>query len=379
MAANLNRTISRRGVLGGVAATAFLLACGDSDDDADAPPSSSSPAASVTPGGSASPVRLIPLSSTELGAPAVPTPTVSTQAGAVPLGPAIAAYAKYGTDAAPGVFPRTIRHALGETTIAKAPLKVVALDTGEMDTLVDLGLKPAGVIDWTGGGVPAYLSSALQGVPIVGSIQEPNLEAVAGMAPDLILTNRTRHEAIYSRLAAIAPTVLGERPGLTWRENYALYAKALGREQQGSQTIVKYEDKIKALNAKLPKPRPSISVVRVTATNIRYYQRANFLGTILTDLGFPRPEGQNVDDFALNNQSLETIGQYGGGDVIVLSVIGGATNEFSKQVQESPLWKGLPAVTAGKVMVVDDNTWIAGLGYTAAGTIVDDIAKFFKV
>lgn len=377
MVEHLYHRISRRSVLGGVAATAFLLACGDSDEDEASAPSptaaaSGSPAATV-------PVRLIPLAPSELGAPAVPAPTVSTQAGAVPLGPAIAAYAKYGTDAAAGVFPRTIRHALGETTISKQPVKVVALDTGEMDTLVDLGLKPAGVIDWTGAGVPAYLSTALQGVPIVGSIQEPNLEALAGIGPDLILTNRTRHEAIYGRLSAVAPAVLGERPGLTWRENYSLYAKALGREQQGTQTILKYEEKVKALNAKLPKPRPSVSVVRVTATIIRYYQRANFLATILTDLGFPRPEGQNVDDFALNNQSLETIGQYGGGDVIVLSIIGGATNEFAKQLQESPLWKGLPAVVAGKVMVVDDNTWIAGLGYTAAATIIDDIAKFFKV
>ncbi len=377
MAGTFDKKLSRRGVLGGAIGAVFLLACGDSEDEAPTP-ASSTPGTSTAPASNA-PVRLIPLSPTELGAPAVPAATVSTASTAVPLGPAIAAYARYGTDAAVGVFPRTIRHALGETSISRQPVKVVALDTGEMDTLVDLGLKPAGVIDWTGAGVPAYLSTALQGVPIVGSIQEPNLEAVAGIAPDLILTNRTRHEAIYSRLSAVAPSVLGERPGLTWRENYALYAKALGREQQGSQTIAKYEAAVKALNAKLPSPRPSISVVRVTATNIRYYQRSNFLATILTDLGFPRPEGQNVDDFALNNQSLETIGQYGGGDVIVLSIIGGATNEFAKQMQESALWKSLPAVAAGKVMVVDDNTWIAGLGYTAAATIISDIATYFKV
>jgi iron complex transport system substrate-binding protein len=315
----------------------------------------------------------------ELGAPPVPAATVSTAPEAVPLGPAVAAYARYGTDAAPGAFPRTVRHALGSATIPAAPQRVVTLDTGEMDTAIDLGLKPVGVIDWTGAGVPAYLATALQGVKVVGSIMEPDLEAIVALAPDLILTNRTRHEALYPRLAALAPTVLGERPGLVWRQNYELYARSLGRERQGAQSVAGYESKVKALNAKLPAPRPTVSVVRVTATNLRYYQRANFLGSILTDLGFPRPESQNVDDFALNNQSLETIGRSGGGDVIVLSIIGGAGNEFARQLQESPLWKGLPAVQASKVLVVDDNTWIAGLGYTAAGQILTDIATFFKV
>jgi iron complex transport system substrate-binding protein len=334
----IHPNLTRRGFLVGAAGSALLLACGgDDNDSASQEATSQATAAQSTASGPTAAIHLVPAAPAELGAPAVPAATVSTAATAVPLGPAIAAYAKYGTDAAPGVFPRTIRHALGEARITAPPSRLVVLDTGEMDTAVDLGLKPMATIDWTGAGLPDYLAGSLQGVQIVGSIMEPNLEAIAALAPDLILTNRTRHESIYDKLSAIAPAVLGERPGLVWRQNYELYAKALGREQQGTQTVLLYEEHAKRLNAKLPNPRPSISVVRVTANNLRYYQRANFLGTILTDLGFPRPEGQNVDDFALNNQSLETIGRFGGGDVIVLSVIGGSGNQFATELQDSPL------------------------------------------
>jgi len=374
------RRIPRRRLLGAFPGALLLIACGSNGDDDTASQMATASAMVTQPPASAPPaIRLIPLPPVELGAPPVPAATASTATSAVPLGPAIAAYARYGTDAAPGVFPRTIRHALGETTLKAAPARLVVLDTGEMDTAVDLSLKPLGTIDWTGAGLPAYLATSLHGVQIVGSIMEPDLEAIASLRPDLILTNRTRHEKIYDRLSAIAPTVLGERPGLVWRQNYELYAKTLGREQQGSQTVLQYEEQAKTLNAKLPSPRPTISVVRVTDTNLRYYQRANFLGTVLTDLGFPRPEGQNVDDFALNNQSLETIGRFGGGDVIVLSIIGGTNNQFAKQLQDSPLWRGLPAVRDNKVLVVDDNVWIAGLGYKAAGLIMDDIASYFNV
>ena len=375
-AAGAAAPVRRRRLLGAALAAAGLTACGQSGG-APAAVAPATPNASPA-AGAAGADRLMTLSPAELGAPAVPAAAVSTAPEAVPLGPAVAAYARYGTDAAPGVFPRTVRHALGSTVIPAAPRRVVALDTGEMDTAIDLGLKPLGVIDWTGAGVPPYLATALQGVKVVGSIMEPDLESIAALSPDLILTNRTRHEALYPRLAALAPTVLGERPGLVWRQNYELYARTLGRERQGAQSVAGYEARVRALNATLPAPRPTVSVVRVTATNIRYYQRANFLATILTDLGFPRPESQNVDDFALNNQSLETIGRAGGGDVVVLSIIGGACNEFGRQLQDSPLWKGLPAVRSNRVLVVDDNTWIAGLGYTAAGQILTDIAAFFK-
>lgn len=373
-----NRTLSRRAVIGGALGSAVLLACGDSSDNGGAQTASSpTPASTASPSTAA--VRLRPLSPAELGAPAVPPAVASTSSSAVPFAPAVAPYANFGTTAAAGVFPRSVRHAMGTAELSRAPSRVVALDTGEMDAVVDLGLKPAGVIDWTGSGVPAYLQSSLQDVEIVGSIQEPDAEKVVGLNPDLILTNKQRHEAIFGTLNAIAPAVYGERAGLVWRYNFELYARALGREEQGAAVIKRYEDKIKALNAKLPSPRPTISIIRVTATNLRYYMRASFTSSVLEDLGFPRPELQNVDDFALNNQGLETVGQYGAGDVIVLSIIGGDGNEFAKTLQESPLWQSLQAVKDGKVLTVDDSTWIAGLGYRAADVIADDLARFFKV
>jgi hypothetical protein len=48
---------------------------------------------------------------------------------------------------------------------------------------------------------------------IVGSIAEPDLEWIVGLQPDLILSNKLRHEKTYDRFAAIAPTVFGERAG----------------------------------------------------------------------------------------------------------------------------------------------------------------------
>ena len=105
-------------------------------------------------------LRLIPLSPAELGAPAVPPPARATAANAVPLAPAIAVYDAFGTAAAPGVFPRTIRHAAGQTELKTRPERILPLDSGELDSIVQLGLKPIGYLDYTPAQQPGYLLAA---------------------------------------------------------------------------------------------------------------------------------------------------------------------------------------------------------------------------
>jgi iron complex transport system substrate-binding protein len=321
----------------------------------------------------------VPLKPADLGAPSVPAPAKSTAAGAVPHDPAVALYEAYGADAAPGAFLRTINHAMGSTELKEKPERVVPLDSGELDSVVQLGLKPAGYLEPDPSLMPDYLVEAPKDVRTVGTLAEPNLETLASLQPDLMLTSKIRHEKIADRLKAIGPTVYGERTGVVWKQNFALHAKALGREVEADATVRAYEARVRKLNAALPSPRPTVSVVRVLANHLRYYQRANYSGTILTDLGFRRPPSQNVDDFGLLNQSLETLGPMGDADLSVVSPTEGEKGAFVKEMFGNPLWQSLGAVKRGAVLVVSDDVWMAGIGYRSAGVILDDIARYFKV
>ena len=380
------RSVSRRHFLAAIPGAVALLAgvsCGD-DDDAPQPTGTSvSPRASASAAGEStaasdsSGLRLIPLPPEELGAPPVPPARASSEPDATPYELALAPYAGFGTDAAPGVFPRVLVHAMGETTIEAAPKRIVVMDTGELDGLVELGIKPVGAVDYGSAGLPSYLEGATDGVELVGSVSEPNLEAIAALQPDLILSNKLRHEDIYGQLSDIAPTVFAERPGVSWKHNFAFYAQAVGREEDAAGTVLRFEERVRSLNELLPDPRPTVSVVRILEGNIRYYQRANFLGVLFTDLGLPRPEAQNVDDFGVD-LGLESIGEYAPGDLIVLALYGGEANEFSKSVLDSPLWTGLEPVKAGNVLTVDDQTWIGGIGYKAAFTVLDQLEAHFR-
>ena len=104
-----------------------------------------------------------------------------------------------GSGADDGVFPRTIGHFAGTTTIETAPVRVVVLSTGQLDGLLSVGVVPVGTTTARGAAlVPAYLTtafpeqrSALAAMSTLGTRAEPDVEAVAATDPDLILTNST--------------------------------------------------------------------------------------------------------------------------------------------------------------------------------------------
>ncbi len=126
---------------------------------------------------------------------------------------------------------RTVEHAMGETEISGQPERVVVLDTGELDSAMTLGVKPAGAVETVeGSGYPSYLEGTGE-IENVGTIEEPNLEKISSLNPDLILSSKLRHGQIYDQLSQIAPTVFTETTGVTWRENFDLHARALGRTE----------------------------------------------------------------------------------------------------------------------------------------------------
>lgn len=150
--------------------------------------------------------------------------------------------AKLGTGAAPGGFPRIIKHASGETKLEKKPGRVVVLGTGELDDVLSLGITPVGIPTTDGkNSIPSYLADKVKDVATVGTIQSLNLEAIAALKPDLILGSQLRADKLYPQLSAIAPTVFSIRPGLPWKENFLLAGEPIGEETQAVKVLNEYQ------------------------------------------------------------------------------------------------------------------------------------------
>lgn len=282
--------------------------------------------------------------------------------------------AAFGSPAAAGEFPRVLTHAMGETTIGAKPARIVVLDTGELDAVLALGATPVGMVTTDGAQpLPSYLEDRVSGVETVGSIAAPDLEAIAGLEPDLILGSQLRAEKLYDQLEAIAPTVFSIRPGFPWKENFLLIGSALGMEDEATSTLNEYAKKAKALDESV-EGDPTVSLVRWMPGTIRLYAHMSLIGTILTDAGLSRPANQDIDDLAteISPENLD----HAAGDYVFYTSYGSPDATGEAVGLATAQWRGLDAVAHGRAHRVDDDVWYLGLGPIGAMRILTDLESY---
>lgn len=272
---------------------------------------------------------------------------------------------------------RKVKHAMGESEVPAQAKRVVVLDTGELDMVLALGVKPVGaVIAGAESDYPEYLKGKTDGIQKVGTVTQPNLETIAALKPDLIISSKMRHEKIYDQLSKIAPTVFAERTGYTWKEQFSLYAEALGKSKEAEAVMAGYYKRMdefkKAMGDRLGTTR--VSLLRSLPDNVRVYMAGSFSGTILKDAGLPRPQGHEQAK-TFENANAERI-PFMDGDVIFTMYYGREKGESLSKIFQNPLWKQLNAVKNNRVYEIDDGIWGLGIGPIAANLVIDDLFKY---
>jgi iron complex transport system substrate-binding protein len=283
----------------------------------------------------------------------------------------------------------TVKHAMGNTKIKGTPKRVVVLTNEGTEALLAMGGKPVGAVQsWTGNPWYGHIKKDMDGVEVVGTESEVNLEAIAALNPDLIIGNKIRQEAVYEKLNEIAPTVFAETLRGDWKENFSLYSKALNKEAEGKEVLGQYDQKVNDLKAKLgDKTNQQVSVVRFMSGVTRIYYTDSFSGVIFDELGFKRAEQQEklfTDDNKLGKLAVEVgkevIPEMDADSLFYFTYVPEDDKkaiDTEKEWTNDPLWKNLNAVKNGKAYQVDDAIWNTAGGVIAANKMLDDIEKIF--
>ncbi|MZF53707.1 ABC transporter substrate-binding protein [Streptomyces sp. SID5594] len=284
-----------------------------------------------------------------------------------------------------GEAPRTVKTAMGDVKVPAAPQRVVVLDTAELDSVLTLGVKPVGAThaDVDSGFLNYLPKDQVAGITDVGQMMTPNLEAIAGLKPDLILTSKIRHGDKYAELSKIAPTVMTENTGYPWKENFQVHAEALNKQAEAKMVTDDYArhvaDVTKALGGKEKAGATEVNMVRfVEGADIRIYGKKNYIATILADVGLGRPA---ITDKAKDGFSYDVSPEkidLADADAVFHSTYGDPKKSKETQTTGSGLWKNMDAVKNGKVFAVDDQLWIQGIGYTAADKILHELRTNLK-
>ena len=156
----------------------------------------------------------------------------------------------------------SIKHAQGETEIDGVPQKIVVFDYAVADTLDVLGVDIAGL---PAGVMPPYLQKyADDGVARVGTMFEPDYEAIAAMEPDLIIAG-DRSAAKYADLAKIAPTIdltIDRTDYLnSVRANVETLGKIFDKENEAAAQIAELDAALAALREKAGKAGDALVII----------------------------------------------------------------------------------------------------------------------
>jgi len=285
-----------------------------------------------------------------------------------------------GSGEADGVFPRTVTHFQGETTIEAEPQRVVVISTGQIDGVLTLGVVPVGTAapDNTET-VPQYLRDAfpnlsdqLDEITYVGSRTEPSIEDIASLNPDLILVNnagKKDSENLYESLTAIAPTVVTEGTGVNWKSDFLLLADALGRTEQAQGILDDYHEEADQLATQVD-PEETVSFLTKNGDRIRVYGVSSFSGSIAQDAGISRPDSQTFTDETALDISSEELAQ-ADGTWLFYGVNGGDNSEL----ESLPLWNTLNAVSTDHAVAVDNDPFYLNAGPTAANLVLSTLKE----
>lgn len=273
-------------------------------------------------------------------------------------------------DAAPesSTALRSVEHARGVTEVPEQPQRVVTLEPLELDTAVSVGITPVGAaVASNVAGIPAYLG--VDGVEPVGTVPEPDLEAIAALEPDLILGTEARHSKLYEQLSAIAPTVFIATQADPWRDNAELTGEALGREDEVAAQISAVDDRCAEIGEEHDVAGQTAQVIRPRdETTLSLYGPVSFAGSLLECVGYTTPEHEWADGLQADISPENVLDARADAVFITASDVTDASAVPAAITRNADAF---PSVT-----LVDTSTWVAGVGPRGAQSVLDDIERY---
>ncbi|MFF2015836.1 AraC family transcriptional regulator [Paenibacillus sp. NPDC058177] len=251
---------------------------------------------------------------------------------------------------------KTYTDAKGTVTIPTDPKRIVDLTGSAIGNLLTLGVKPVAATQDSLAN--PYHEGKLDGIINIG--EEPNIEAILALEPDLIIAFDYIEEAQYEQLAQVAPVIRLKYGAGTPSELLMEFGKITGKEDLAQEWAEKWKAKIAEVKPKITEVvgDKTVSILQPFAKGIYAWGNKGGRGgeILYDDLGLKAPE---VIQKALidgpefgTDLSLELLPQYAG-DYIFTSNWGWDDGN-ANVVYDSKLWKSLPAVKNSQVYFISE-------------------------
>ncbi|MFI2211607.1 ABC transporter substrate-binding protein [Streptomyces sp. NPDC020141] len=260
-----------------------------------------------------------------------------------------------------GAKTRTVTDIAGKVEVPAEPRRIVSVDFYSPAALVDLGIKPIGVVegfdDPDPNLRPKKYHDALGKTATVGTYYELNVEAVAKQDPDMIFAEtRFLRKGELERLQGIAPVVQLDASGVgAWEDRTLMIAAAVGKADEGKRQQTVFRKRAAELKTEyadvLTKNKIAVFGYGQDQSTWGTYPAGHFYVPSWDAVGArfrSFTEGEHKGEPGTVSQwlSLEQIGKLSNADILIHSYGAG---DFVTSLSKNTVWKNLPAVKNGLV------------------------------
>ena len=271
----------------------------------------------------------------------------------------------------------TVDHAQGTTAdVPVNPETVFTFDLGVLDTMDALGVEPDGVPKAT---YPEALKKySEERFTKIGSMKEPDFEAISAGAPDLIIISG-RTAGAYEELSKIAPTIDltldAAKPMESFKTQTATLGKIFGKEAQVTEKLAGIDSKIAETKAKAADAGKGL-IVLTSGGEVTAYGAGSRFGIIHDVLGVKSAADIKADGAHGEAVSFEFIKETNP-DVLYVVNRDSATGSdatASNAVLDNDLVKSTTAGKNGKVVNLDPAGWyLVGYGLNNVQAMIDAV------
>jgi iron complex transport system substrate-binding protein len=275
--------------------------------------------------------------------------------------------------------PVTIETARGPVEVER-PERVVVFDIAAIDTIGALGIDPVGVPDNL---YFPWLDPLKATATPVGTLFEPDFEAVAALGPDLIVVGG-RSSTQYDALAEIAPTIdmtITGAEALTSeaRARVEAYGTLFGKEEAAAELAAALDESVADAKAAIEGKGTGL-VLLTNGTKMSAFGPGSRFGWLHTDLGLPAAVTTSYDGSHGESVSFEFVQKANPDWIVVVDRAAaiGQDGASARETLDNPLVHETTAWKEDHIVFLDPGSmYIASGGIRSLTGILRQITDAF--
>jgi ABC-type Fe3+-hydroxamate transport system substrate-binding protein len=234
---------------------------------------------------------------------------------------------------------------------ASSAPRVVSLDYGLAQTLIELGVPPMGLVDTTGWANWTVEPPLPPNVANLGSSHEINMELLQLLRPDLIVSTPYL-EWVKPQLEQIAPVksfpihALGSSPFPHIVDATRELGRMLGRTAEAQALIERSEMELRAARAATSHLGKVAVITFIDERNIRIYGPGGIFQDVFDRLGLENAWTRPTNEWGFGDIGMADLFDIGDAQLFYMDPV---PPDVLANLPGSPLWRSMPFAQSGHV------------------------------